>query len=82
MGDIKIDFSHAGVKFTDEIKQKAEAANNLLSDGRGKGSDFLGWVRLPMLRSELPIDEINETARLLQKECDVVVVVGIGGSYL
>mgnify|MGYP000845822662 FL=1 len=82
MGDIKIDFSHAGVKFTDEIKEKAEAANNLLSDGRGKGSDFLGWVRLPMLRSELPIDEINETARLLQKECEVVVVVGIGGSYL
>ena len=38
MGDIKIDFSHAGVKFTDEIKQKAEAANNLLYDGGGKGN--------------------------------------------
>mgnify|MGYP000123516982 CR=1 FL=1 len=82
MGDIKIDFSHAGVKFTDEIKRKAEAANNLLSDGGGKGSDFLGWAQLPLRIQDIPVDEINETAHLLQKECDVVVVVGIGGSYL
>ena len=74
MGDIKIDFSHAGVKFTDEIKQKAKVANNLLSDGGGKGSDFLGWAQLPLRIQDIPVDEINETAHLLQKECDVVEI--------
>ena len=68
-----------------EILQQAEnatAANKALHDGSRAGSDFLGWVNLPSNISENEIREIEDSATLLRTRCDVVVVVGIGGSYL
>lgn len=51
-------------------------------EGTGAGNDYLGWVRLPMeITSEL-LDDINATAASLRRNCDVVVAIGIGGSYL
>jgi glucose-6-phosphate isomerase len=58
------------------------AVNILLENGTGKGSDFLGWLHLPSSISETFLDEIQQTAKLLRSKCEVVVVVGIGGSYL
>lgn len=55
---------------------------NTLLEGTGAGNDFLGWVRLPENTPDSLLDDINATARRLRGECDVVVVVGIGGSYL
>lgn len=46
------------------------------------GNDFLGWVDLPSRTDETLINEINESAALLRENCDVVVSIGIGGSYL
>ncbi|MDE6270231.1 MAG: glucose-6-phosphate isomerase [Muribaculaceae bacterium] len=55
---------------------------NTLLEGNGAGNDFLGWVRLPQEISDALVDDIKATADRLRKECEVVVVVGIGGSYL
>ncbi len=53
-----------------------------LVEGTGAGNDFLGWVRLPENTPDSLVDSINATAARLRGECEVVVVVGIGGSYL
>lgn len=55
---------------------------DLLENGTGKGNDFLGWLHLPSSIDEKQIAAINATAKRLQENCDVVVVAGIGGSYL
>ncbi len=61
---------------------KAKAARQALEDGTGKGYDFLGWLHLPSSITKEFIADINATAQVLRENCDVVVVAGIGGSYL
>ena len=53
-----------------------------LTDGTGAGNDFLGWVKLPMDTPQELIDDINSTAATMRANCDYVVCIGIGGSYL
>ncbi|MCG8701492.1 MAG: glucose-6-phosphate isomerase [Bacteroidales bacterium] len=64
------------------LKDKAEAANKALHEKTGKGNDFLGWVNLPSSISESELSDIKQTADKIKNEIDVVVVIGIGGSYL
>lgn len=56
--------------------------NNVLESGSGKGSDFLGWLHLPSAISEVELTDIEQTANVLRSKCDIVVAIGIGGSYL
>lgn len=60
----------------------ASACNDALHDKSFAGNDFLGWVNLPNDIEESDIKEIEETAVILRSQCDVVIVIGIGGSYL
>jgi glucose-6-phosphate isomerase len=60
----------------------AEACVASLHNGTGKGNDFLGWLTLPSAITEAEITGLETTAEKLRSRCDVVVVVGIGGSYL
>lgn len=53
-----------------------------LYDRTGKGSDFLGWVNLPSSITESELADVNATAKQMKELCDIVVVIGIGGSYL
>lgn len=53
-----------------------------LENGTGKGNDFLGWLHLPSSVSAELLQSIKQTAKVLQENCEVVVVAGIGGSYL
>lgn len=53
-----------------------------LMQGKGPGSDFLGWIRLPSTTSEDLLDQITAESVRLADLCEVVVVIGIGGSYL
>ena len=62
--------------------KRAEAANFDLENGTGKGSDFLGWLHLPSSITNTELEEIQETANDLRSLCEVVVIIGIGGSYL
>jgi glucose-6-phosphate isomerase len=66
--------------FAQETKAKECIAT--LHHGTGKGNDFLGWLHLPTSISEADINDIQATANKLRTQCEVVVVVGIGGSYL
>lgn len=59
-----------------------KAAMSQLHEGTGRGNDFLGWLNLPSSISEAEIADLEATAQKLRSACDVVVVVGIGGSYL
>ena len=61
---------------------KANECIATLHNGTGKGNDFLGWLHLPSSISEADINDIQVTANKLRSKCEVVVVVGIGGSYL
>ena len=61
---------------------KANECIATLHNGTGKGNDFLGWLHLPSSISETDLNDIQATANKLRGKCEVVVVVGIGGSYL
>ena len=61
---------------------KAKAAREALENGTGKGNDFLGWLHLPSSITKEHLADLKETAKVLRENCDVVVVAGIGGSYL
>ena len=56
--------------------------NKVLHGGTGKGSEYLGWLNLPSEINEAHLSDIEKTAAILRKNCEVVVVIGIGGSYL
>ena len=53
-----------------------------LENGNGAGNDFIGWMNLASKTDKSLIDAIEDTARQLRENCEVVVVAGIGGSYL
>ena len=61
---------------------KVQEALEMLEKGNGLGNDFLGWLHLPSSITEEHLNDIQETANTLRELCDVVVVAGIGGSYL
>ena len=65
-----------------ECQKKAEIANKSLHNKDGLGNNFLGWVNLPFDVSEEKISDIEETAKKLQNKIDIMVTIGIGGSYL
>ncbi len=64
------------------LQGAARASLAKLTDGTGLGADFLGWVKLPTTTPDALLDDITATAASLRENCDVVVCIGIGGSYL
>ena len=61
---------------------KVKAAQEALENGTCEGNDFLGWLHLPSSITPAFLDEIQAVANTLREKCEVVVVAGIGGSYL
>ncbi len=64
------------------LDNAAADALNKLHTGSGLGNDFLGWLDLPTRTPSALIDDIQVVATSLRKDCEVVVAIGIGGSYL
>ncbi len=64
------------------IEPAAREAINTLENGNGAGNDFLGWLHLPTAITDEQLDDIAATAAHLRRECEFVVAIGIGGSYL
>ena len=62
--------------------EQTAAANQLLESGQGAGNDFLGWVHLPSSITEAFLDEVQASADILREKAEIIVVAGIGGSYL
>ena len=61
---------------------KVKAAQEALETGTCEGNDFLGWLHLPSSITPEFLNEIQAVANTLREKCEVVVVAGIGGSYL
>lgn len=58
------------------------AAQDTLVNGTGAGNDFLGWLNLPVDYDRDEFARIKQAAKKIQQTCDVLIVIGIGGSYL
>lgn len=86
MNHIKLSIDKAYGFITKEAvagyKTQVAEANAALHNGTGKGSDFLGWLNLPSSIDEAHLADVENTAKILRENCEVVVVIGIGGSYL
>ena len=79
---IKLDIRKAGVTPTAELYAQAAAANKMLHTGEGAGNDFLGWVNLPSSIDAEELATIKAQADKLRAKAEVVICIGIGGSYL
>lgn len=64
------------------MKSQVELAKDTLVSGKGEGNDFLGWIDLPVNYDKEEFDRIKKAAKKIQSDSDVLVVIGIGGSYL
>ena len=64
------------------IQPMITTAHNLLRAQNGPGNDFLGWVTLPFDYDKAEFEAIKASAEKIKKNCDVFIVIGIGGSYL
>ena len=82
MDFIKLDTSKAAVTVSAELRAAAEASNALLANGEGAGNDFLGWIALPSSIDAEQLAAVNEVANRLRAKAEVIVCIGIGGSYL
>ena len=60
----------------------ASTAHDMLVNGTGAGNDFLGWVKLPVDYDKEEFARIKNAAEKIKKNSDILVVIGIGGSYL
>ncbi|MBA8761180.1 glucose-6-phosphate isomerase [Staphylococcus coagulans] len=86
MTHIQLDYQKA-LKFFDqhELEQQQDAVkliHRTIHEGTGAGNDFLGWVDLPVNYDKEEFSRIKEAAKQVQSHSDVLVVIGIGGSYL
>ncbi|MBP3440878.1 MAG: glucose-6-phosphate isomerase [Tidjanibacter sp.] len=83
---IRLDYKHTSCGISESeitaLAPAAEKANALLHNGQGAGNDFIGWVNLPSSITAEEIAAIRTTAGRLATKAEVVIVIGIGGSYL
>ena len=87
MTHIQFDYSKVLDQFVaphelDYMQAQVTAADNMLRQGTGPGSDFLGWLDLPENYDKEEFARIQEAAKKIQSDSEVLVVIGIGGSYL
>lgn len=86
MKSISLDFTKAasflGEGAVEAYEPKAKAALEALENNTCPGNDFLGWLHLPSSITPEFLDEVQAVANTLREKCEVVVVAGIGGSYL
>ncbi|MGX7030170.1 glucose-6-phosphate isomerase [Vagococcus zengguangii] len=87
MTHIQFDYSKVVGKFIGEnelgyMQSQVTAAHNDLRNGTGAGSDFIGWVDLPENYDKEEFARIQQAAEKIKSDSEVLVVIGIGGSYL
>ena len=84
--NISFDYSKATGFFTEEaladMKKRAEEARDVLLQRSGAGNDFLGWIDLPVDYDKEEFARIEKAAAKIREDSDVLIVIGIGGSYL
>ena len=81
---IKTNYKYSSIKL-DDLKcyeDKLNEINDLFQNKKCKGNDFLGWYTYPVNIDEKIISRIDRDSKLIKETSDVLVVCGIGGSYL
>lgn len=86
MSKVRFDYSKAA-SFVSEadvaaMKETTESAKRTLIEKTGEGNDFLGWIDLPVDYDKNEFARIKKAATKIQEDSEVLVVIGIGGSYL
>lgn len=80
---MKIELQNANVSDKlSGIEEEVLKSEELLLEGNGEGSDFLGWIDLPINYDKDEFDRIKKSAEKIRKDSDILVAIGIGGSYL
>jgi glucose-6-phosphate isomerase len=86
MGQVSFDYSKTeGFVHAHEVesmKAITESAKELLLSKKGAGNDYLGWIDLPVDYDKDEFERIKKAAKKIQFDSEVLVVIGIGGSYL
>ena len=86
MGNVKFDYSKAIGFFSqhelDCMQSFVDAAHTMVHEKTGLGNDFLGWVDLPNNYDKEEFARIKKAAEKVKSDSDVLLVIGIGGSYL
>ncbi|WP_409295091.1 glucose-6-phosphate isomerase [Peribacillus sp. SCS-26] len=86
MTHVRFDYSKALSFFGEHeltyLKDAVRTAHNSLHEGTGAGSDFLGWVDLPVNYDKEEFARIQKAAEKIKSDSDILLVIGIGGSYL
>ena len=84
--EVVFDYSRAAgfvsAEEMDNMKATVMCARDVLMAGSGAGNDFLGWIDLPVDYNKEEFERIKKAAAKIQNDSDVLLVVGIGGSYL
>lgn len=84
MSKITLDYSKTNVQ-PDELEYLAgqiKVAHDMLHEQTGAGNDFLGWIDLPVNYDKEEFERIKKAADKIKSDSDVLIVIGIGGSYL
>ena len=84
MNKITLDYSKTGVSQSeiDYLKPHIQTAHTMLHEKTGAGNDFLGWIDLPINYDKQEFSNIKKAAEKIKSDSDVLIVIGIGGSYL
>ncbi len=86
MSNITLDIENAAGFYTaaeyDELKGKVAAAREVLVSKEGKGNDYLGWLDLPVDYDKEEFTRIQKAAAKIKSDSEILLVIGIGGSYL
>ncbi len=86
MAGLKLDIANVYPFVSEEsilgFQEQAQTQLTSLNEKSGAGNDFLGWLDLPSNIPEVEINRLEEVAALLREKAEIIVVVGIGGSYL
>ena len=66
----------------DNVSKEIELCHNILHQKSGAGNDYLGWLNLPFDYDKAEFEQIKKSAEKIRNDSEVLVVIGIGGSYL
>ncbi|MBQ2937309.1 MAG: glucose-6-phosphate isomerase [Clostridia bacterium] len=84
MSGIKLDLKNTGIELKSilEYKEQVENIHKDLNKRKNDEKDFVGWMELPTNYDKEEFSRIKKAAKKINKESDILVVIGIGGSYL
>ena len=84
MENLKLDLQNSGIdtKEIQEYSKKVKEIHEELQKNKNNEDEFLGWIDLPENYDKEEFERIKKAAKKIQKDSDVLLVIGIGGSYL